>query len=332
MLSLKLYRGRFNYGVRMIPSPLRAELDFVVLTNTLNQNLSDYARPVVELVVSPVNIEVAPATQLTCLQFPTPDALTRSGDSWGNIQWSISRILRARAYLDLLAFCRPSPTEYIKVTSGTGRGALALIFASHEFNFMVPLGCYTMATHRVLGLTVERASHVRKCSRCNEAHSKSRGSGSSSTVSGASMSGERPTIVMLMDHIPHCQALGTSFSSTIGLSTFLKKSCLKRGLLRGGTCGWRSAVRSGASRDLVWLDFMASHCYLVVDVKVTSARTNTNVPRIGARLPRLGSLALGAQHDKLDPDRRTSALLGTPSVQSVHDYYPYSEGWGPVGA
>jgi hypothetical protein len=35
--------------------------------------------------------------------------------------------------------------------------------------------------------------------------------------------------------------------------------------------------------------------------RLLSARTNTNVPRIGARLPlRPGSLPLGAQHDKLD--------------------------------
>jgi hypothetical protein len=32
---------------------------------------------------------------------------------------------------------------------------------------------------------------------------------------------------------------------------------------------------------------------------------------------------LGAQQGKPDADLRTSALLGTPSVQSVHDYYMY---------
>jgi hypothetical protein len=69
---------------------------------------------------------------------------------------------------------------------------------------------------------------------------------------------------------------------------------------------------------------MAPHRHLVVDVTVTSARTNTNVPRIGARLPLHGSLALGAQQGKLDADLRISALLGTPSVQSVHDYYPFA--------
>jgi hypothetical protein len=58
-----------------------SESDLVVLTNTMNQNLSDYAGPDVELVVSPVNNAVAPATQLTCLQLPTPDALTCLGDS-----------------------------------------------------------------------------------------------------------------------------------------------------------------------------------------------------------------------------------------------------------
>jgi hypothetical protein len=72
--------------------------------------------------VSPVDTAVAPTTQLTCLQLPTPDVLTRSRDSGGRNQRGISRILRARAYLDLLSFCRPSPPEYMRVVSGTGRG------------------------------------------------------------------------------------------------------------------------------------------------------------------------------------------------------------------
>jgi hypothetical protein len=74
--------------------------------------------------------------------------------------------------------------------------------------------------------------------------------------------------------------------------------------------------------DVVGLDFMAPHRHLVVDVTVTSARTNTNVPRSSAHLPLPGSFALGAQHGKLDADFRTFALLSTSSVQSVHDYYP----------
>jgi hypothetical protein len=125
-----------------------SESDLVVLTNTLNQDLPDYAwRPDVELVLSPVNNAGALATQLTCLQLPIPDALTRSGDSGGHIQRGISRTHCARAYLDLLAFCRPFRPDYMRVTSGTGRGALALSFASHESNFKVPSDIYMMTTN-----------------------------------------------------------------------------------------------------------------------------------------------------------------------------------------
>jgi hypothetical protein len=109
---------------------------------------------------------------------------------------------------------------------------------------------------------------------------------------------------------------------------------LKEFLLEAGATKGRDLrlevrrIRSGASRDrprdMVWLDFVAPHRHLVVDVTVTSVRTNTNVPRIGARLPLLGSLASGAQHGKLYADLRTSALLGTPLVQSIHDYYPFA--------
>jgi hypothetical protein len=44
-----------------------SESDLVVLSNTLNQDLSDYVGSDVELAVSPVDNVVAPATQLTCL-------------------------------------------------------------------------------------------------------------------------------------------------------------------------------------------------------------------------------------------------------------------------
>jgi hypothetical protein len=69
---------------------------------------------------------------------------------------------------------------------------------------------------------------------------------------------------------------------------------------------------------------VAPHRQLVVDVTVTSARTNTSVPRMGARLTLPVFFDLGAQHSKLDADLRTSALLGTPSVQSVLDYYLFA--------
>jgi DNA-binding IclR family transcriptional regulator len=69
--------------------------------------------------------------------------------------------------------------------------------------------------------------------------------------------------------------------------------------------------RLGASRDrhghVVLVYFMAPQRHIVVDVTVASARTNTIVPRIGARLPLPGSLALGAQHGKLDADLRIPA-------------------------
>jgi hypothetical protein len=51
-----------------------------------------------------------------------------------------------------------------------------------------------------------------------------------------------PLLLCLWRIPPGVRALGTSFSSTIGLSTCLKSSCLKRGLLKGETCGFRSAV------------------------------------------------------------------------------------------
>jgi hypothetical protein len=50
-----------------------SESDLLVLTNTLNQNLSDYAGPDVELVVSPVNYAVAPAlSNLLAYNFRLP--------------------------------------------------------------------------------------------------------------------------------------------------------------------------------------------------------------------------------------------------------------------
>jgi hypothetical protein len=287
-----------------------------MLTNTINQDLSDYVGPDVELMVSPVNNVVAPATQSTCLQLATPDALTRSGDSGGHIQRGISRGLRARAYLDLLAFCRPSPPDYMRMISGTCRGALAFVFASHESIFKVPSDCYTMGAHRVLGLTAKRASHVRKCPRCNEAPLESRGPGSSPTVSGTSMSSERSTAAMLMEHIPRFPCSWYAIPLHDWIVHVLEAFMLEAGATTKGRDLRLEVrrIRSGASRDgdVVRFNFMAPHRHLVVDVTATSACTNTNVPRIGARLPLLSSLALGARDGKLYAYLRTSALLGTP--------------------
>jgi hypothetical protein len=38
----------------------------------------------------------------------------------------------------------------MRVILGTGRGALAFFFASHEFSFKVPSNCHMMVAHRVL--------------------------------------------------------------------------------------------------------------------------------------------------------------------------------------
>jgi hypothetical protein len=141
-----------------------SESDLIVLMNTLNQDLSDYTGPDVELVVSMVNNAAAPTTHLTCLQLPTPDALTRLGDYGGHIQRDISRIVCARAFLDLLAFCRPSPPDYMRAILGTGRGAWALSLTSHEPRFKAPSDCYTTAAHRALGLTAECGARL-SCSK-----------------------------------------------------------------------------------------------------------------------------------------------------------------------
>jgi hypothetical protein len=73
----------------------------------------------------------------------------------------------------------------------------------------------------------------------------------------------------------------------------------------------------------VWLNFAAPHKGLDVNGTVTSARTNPGVPAVGFLFPLPGSLAMGAQQGELDADLRTSSSLGTPSIQSVHDFYPF---------
>jgi hypothetical protein len=59
--------------------------------------------------MSLIDNAAASAIKLPCLQLPTPEALIRSGDIRGHIQRGISRILRARAYFDMLTLCKPSP-------------------------------------------------------------------------------------------------------------------------------------------------------------------------------------------------------------------------------
>jgi hypothetical protein len=60
------------------------------------------------------------------------------------------------------------------------------------------------------------------------------------------------------------------------------------------------------------------------DATVTSARTNSNVPAVGAPLSLPHNLAMGAQQARLDADIRTSSFLGMPSIKIVHCYYPFT--------
>jgi hypothetical protein len=141
----------------------------------------------------------------------------------------------------------------------------------------------------VLGLTTEPASHVRKCPRFNEDLSESSVSRSSSTVSGTSMPGERSIDAMLMDHIPRCLCSWYVIQQHDRVVHVLEEFMLKTGAAEGRDL--RLEVRrnrSGPSRDrrgdVMWLDLMAPHRHIVVDVTFTSARTNTNAPHVGARL------------------------------------------------
>jgi hypothetical protein len=133
---------------------------------------------------------------------------------------------------------------------------------------------------------------------------------------------------MFMDHIPRCPCSWFVIQLRDRIAHVLEEFMLEAGATKGRDLPLEDrGIRSGACRDRhgdeCWFDFMAPHRHLVVDVTVTSARTNTNVPRIFARLPLPGSLTLGAHDGKLDADLRTYALPGTPAVQSVHDCYPF---------
>jgi hypothetical protein len=71
-----------------------------------------------------------------------------------------------------------------------------------------------------------------------------------------------------------------------------------------------------------WILWLRLYKHLVVDVTVTSSRTNSHVPVVGTPLPLLGNTAMGVKQAKLDVDRRTSSSLGTSSIQYAHDYDP----------
>jgi hypothetical protein len=173
------------------------------LTNTHNQCFPDYAGPDVELVVSPVNNAVA-HTFFTCLQLPTPDALTRSGDSGGTFNGAFR------------GFFVPGPTltywRFADLLHILHEGAFG--YGSRDFGSLFRFTCvYFEGTIRLLcdGCALGAWPHCgaclscsRKCHRSNWAPLEFRGFRSSPTVLGTSMSGERSTTAMLMDRIPRC--------------------------------------------------------------------------------------------------------------------------------
>jgi hypothetical protein len=127
------------------------------------------------------------------------------------------------------------------------------------------------------------------------------------------MSGERSIDAMLIDHIPRCPCSWYVIQLHDRVVHVLEEFMLEAGATNGRDLLLEvRRIRAGASRDrpgdVVWLDFMAPHRHLDFDVTVTSARTNTNVPRIGARLPLPSSLALGTKHGKLDANLRSPHL------------------------
>jgi hypothetical protein len=199
-----------------------------------------------------VGLFFIPHSQLACLQLLTPDALTRSGDSARHIQRGISRILRARAYLDLLAFCRPSPSDYMRVIFGSGRGAFSICFSLHmsPFSRCHPIailylrtGCWaSMQSAPTMFGSAHGAMKLPKS--LAELDLRRRYRAPLFRVSA-------PQHLCLWITSPGIRALGTSFNSTMGLSTCLKNSCSNRGLLSGGTCGCRSTV---LGRELLEID------------------------------------------------------------------------------
>jgi hypothetical protein len=205
----------------------------------------------------------------------------------------------------------------MRFVSEIGRGALAMLFASHESSYRVLSDCYMMAAHRVLGLSPGHASHDRKCPRCNESPGALRGFGSFSTTSSSSMSGERTPISMLiMDHVPICPCPHYFIRLHDRIANIFKETTAEVGAiawrnLRLEVCRIRSRASRGRHR------YVAPHKHLVVDVTVTSAPTNSNVPVVGVSIPLHESMSIRAQHAKLDARLRTSSSLGTPSIQSV---------------
>jgi hypothetical protein len=97
------------------------------------------------------------------------------------------------------------------------------------------------------------------------------------------MLGERSTFTMRMDRIPRCPCSWYVIHLHDRIVHVIEDFMLEVGATKGRDFRLEvRRIRSGASRyrlgDVAWLDFMAPHRHLVVDVTITSARTNTRTP------------------------------------------------------
>jgi hypothetical protein len=72
------------------------------------------------------------------LQVPTPDAHTRPSDTKRHHKRCITRTLKARAFLDLLAFFGPSSPDYARFVSGTNFGAVAIFLLRKSLASALP--------------------------------------------------------------------------------------------------------------------------------------------------------------------------------------------------
>jgi hypothetical protein len=102
-------------------------------------------------------------------------------------------------------------------------------------------------------------------------------------LTDTSMSCDRSTTAILMDHIPRCPCSWYVTHLHERVANVLGEFMLEAGATMGRDLRLEvRRIRSGASPyrygDVGWLDFMAPHRHLVVDATVTSARTDTIVP------------------------------------------------------
>jgi hypothetical protein len=262
------------------------------------------------------------------LSVPSPASVAEGSTFVGRIQRDITRTLRVRAFLDLLHSPLTTLPDYLRISSGTGKAAMAIFFASHEEAYRIPASSYTMAVHRVLNLIPAEASLLRTCPRCHQGPDTD--SDSSSVLGTGTTEGTygRQPIHILLDHIPRCPRSRYVTEVHNRLVTVLQDMMQEAGGTKNHDLwlelchvyGARSQARPG---DVAWLNFSRPNRHLVVDVTIPSARTNTNLTRSRTHLPVPGALGLAAQQAKFDRDVQASTRTGTPPVHTVHEYYPF---------